>query len=281
MAARKRTDRSVTRSSGRSEDEFGAFGLDAGEDDFGGLGDGADDVAEAGGTPCASLRVPPSVCDPSADVVTVNDLLRMRDATVDSEPAETTADPAATWKAPHSPPGDPLERRGIGRDVVAVTVVATPGRPGTAMAVPPRPEQAPDRRRLAAVMLGVGGVLDRMEDGTAMSAVDVEAARGLAAGLASEAETVEVQVLAQLAAGAVVLENRLMAAAARSAVERSPDTAQSALNYARAASTGFCLVQRTLEAVHLARARRRDRTSIPVFMVARVGEDGAKSGTGG
>jgi len=267
-------------------DELDSFGFDSCEDsaEVGADDDAADAPPSESRPPVADPFKMPSLDPALPGGMTVGELLKMReDMAAGPKAAGTTAEtakPAQTQPAKvEQPPGDALERAGIGHDVTAVILQAVPDQPGAARYVPPRPEQAPDRRRLAAALVGVGSVLDRMAyDGTAMSAIDTEAARGLAAGLAADAETVETRIFAQFAAGAVVLQNRLMAAAAKATNDRSAGSAQAALAYTRAASTGFRIVQRTLEAVNVARARRRDRTSIPLFVVARWNGSGSDGG---
>jgi len=216
------------------------------------MGDALDDDA-------GKAQRPPTV----AELIAWRSEERGADAkgSAESKPAADSA---------NEPQADILARAGVPRDVLAVTIQPDPVHPGMAKEVPYAQGEATDRRRLAAALVGVGGVLHRLLDGTAMGELDVETARGLAFALAADAGTVEAEIMAQFAAGAVVLQSRMMAAAARSTRDRSAGSAKAAREYMRASATGFRLVERTLQAVDLARGRRRDRTSVPVFVVGRL-----------
>lgn len=249
----------ATRAVESSLDEAGECGFDACGDDG---DDAGDDVLVAEGGE-----------DSAGPAPTVAELVEMTGR--EREPAPMRPARASPSPGPEKerPAGDVLERAGVPTNVLAATIQPDPEQPGIGNIVPHRPEERADRRRLGAAMLGVGGVLHRMLDGTAMGELDVEAGRGLAFALASDAGTVEAQVMAQFAAAAVVLQGRMMGAAAKATQDRSVGSARATYDYVRASETGFRLVQRTLEAVDLARHRRRDRASVPAFVVGRVDLD--------
>ncbi len=246
--------------------------MDEGEDcGFDACEDGADEVGD-------EVPVAEGVEDSAAPPPTVAELIELTRR--EREPA--TAPPTRTASPPEPekerPQGDILERAGVPTNVLAATIQPDPEQPGMGKIVPHSVDERADRRRLGAAMLGVGGPLDRlMMDGSAMSALDTETGRGLRFGLVgSGPRTIEELVMGEFAAAAIVLQGRMMAAAARCTRDSSPGSAKAARDYMRASTTGLGLVERTLEAVDLVRARRRDRTEMPVFVVGRVptGDDG-------
>jgi hypothetical protein len=137
---------------------------------------------------------------------------------------------------------------------------------------PPDEHEVPSRARLARAMMGLSGPVGRLRNGTLRGDQDCEIGRGVADGLAAGSDDLAVRLLSELAAAQYLLAAKVAGAAAHAAEDRYKPgvSGRAALDYSRALGQLTRNFERTVEAIEIERARKRDVLSIPRFVVRAV-----------
>ncbi len=246
----------------RDDDDFGGFDPCGEGDDGAELGAADGPLADAAGA--AEHDGPVSLAE----------VLRLAQAEAEADAPDalgTASPPAAPAPAADAAP-DQVLRRFLQPGVMALAIVPDPDKPDERRAIVPRQDEMQDRTRLAAALEGVGGPLHQlMLSGGKMAQVDVEAARGIAAGLAQGSNDLVVRLESILAATFYTAASRTLGAVGH-ATEHAATTgrARGVHDLARGAATLTRAFRTTCGAIEVARARERRRNAIPEFVVARI-----------
>jgi hypothetical protein len=201
----------------------------------------------------------------------VREMLRMADGAQTEAQARAASDATQAAAREAVQKDEPKKPSAFDENVVAVNLVPDPSSPSGKKLERVERWELDQRRQLAGAMAGIGGPLHHMLGRSALSGIDVQAGQGIVFGLTSGTDDPVTRLQAYAAASLYIALSRVAGALGSVADQGRAGTGRDLRDMARAMTTLDRGFRRSLEGVEAARARDRQRTSVPEFQVVRVG----------
>lgn len=201
----------------------------------------------------------------------IREMLRMADNARAEAQARAASEAAQAAARAAARKDESKKQPAFDENVVAINLAPDPSSPTGKRLQPVERWEIDQRRQLAGAMSGIASPLHHLMGRSALSTIDVQAGQGIVFGLTNGTDDPVTRLQAYAAASLYIGLSRVAGALGAIADQRRAGTGRDLRDMARAMTTLDRGFRRSLEGVEAARARERQRTSVPEFQVVRVG----------